>query len=466
MNAFQRAFTNAVRHKIHDEGRPAVLGNNAGAIYFVDEAGNTVSNTVWIRYVEADGVYLSEAAVRNSSLPAVVGLPVLIVTRHGVLTAIIDEYGPRMQQFVNYSGWIPQSQHWQTHELGGTDPGYLDGLQFKPGLVKPSSPAAMTVYVNPFWYVYEGVEDVFEGGTSGSLSSYVPGTDNGTGHFVIICLDRANNAIAIVDGDDYGGFWGGSLTLAAIAAVSIPADHYPLAVVEFYYGQTAVKAADITFDRRRWGLETGLDINGLTEDTDPDPAADFIPTYDSSAGTNKKVKPENFFPGRQSILFSQTEDTTLANTVTPTDLINSTNALGSVTLPAGLLAAGSVVRITMTGHYSTTGTPTFELAVNLGGTELATTGVKSLATGAANIGWKLDFEIICRSTGATGTVVASGIARMTVDGTFGLVKTTAVTVDTTGTLAITAPGTWGTADAANTLTCQTVVIEHHNVIGL
>jgi hypothetical protein len=163
-------------------------------------------------------------------------------------------------------------------------------------------------------------------------------------------------------------------------------------------------------------------------------------------------------------LFSQTADPTVANTTPPTGLFGT--GVGSLTLPAGLLTAGSVIRITMTGHYSTTGTPTFTLAVNLGGTELATTGAKSLETAASNIGWKLEFEIVCRTTGATGTVVASGIARFRLDGDFGMVKTTAVTIDTTGTLAITAPGTWGTADASNSITTQTAVVEHLNVIGL
>jgi hypothetical protein len=168
--------------------------------------------------------------------------------------------------------------------------------------------------------------------------------------------------------------------------------------------------------------------------------------------------------GQTKLLFSQTADKTVANTTTPTGLFGT--GVGSLTLPAGLLAAGSVIRITMTGHYSTTGTPTFTLAVNLGGTELATTGAKSLETAASNIGWKLEFEIVCRTTGATGTVVASGIARFRLDGNFGMVKTTAVTIDTTGTLAITAPGTWGTADASNSITTQTAVVEHLNVIGL
>lgn len=36
-------------------------------------------------------------------------------------------------------------------------------------------------------------------------------------------------------------------------------------------------------------VRTNLSINNLTEDTGPDPAADYIETYDASAGTAKKV---------------------------------------------------------------------------------------------------------------------------------------------------------------------------------
>jgi len=41
------------------------------------------------------------------------------------------------------------------------------------------------------------------------------------------------------------------------------------------------------------GMTISLDINGLTEDTTPDAAADFVATYDNSATANKKVKLSN-----------------------------------------------------------------------------------------------------------------------------------------------------------------------------
>lgn len=45
-----------------------------------------------------------------------------------------------------------------------------------------------------------------------------------------------------------------------------------------------------TFNGSAW-VETPINMNGLTEDTNPDSVNDFIPIYDTSAGTGKKIKP-------------------------------------------------------------------------------------------------------------------------------------------------------------------------------
>lgn len=58
-------------------------------------------------------------------------------------------------------------------------------------------------------------------------------------------------------------------------------------------------------------------INGLTEDTSPDNAADFILTYDNSASAPKKVKPSTF--------------ASLAQTLTNKTLIASSNVIEEIT---------------------------------------------------------------------------------------------------------------------------------------
>lgn len=60
-------------------------------------------------------------------------------------------------------------------------------------------------------------------------------------------------------------------------------------------------------------------INTLTEDTNPDEAADFVLSYDTSAGTVKKVKPNNF-----QIVVAGSGITVSGNTAS----INTNNAVG------------------------------------------------------------------------------------------------------------------------------------------
>jgi len=64
-------------------------------------------------------------------------------------------------------------------------------------------------------------------------------------------------------------------------------------------------------------IANAIDINGLTEDTSPDPTADYAPTYDASAGTSKKVLLKSF--GR-AVQFASTQ--------------NGTVATGTTTIPA------------------------------------------------------------------------------------------------------------------------------------
>jgi len=57
-------------------------------------------------------------------------------------------------------------------------------------------------------------------------------------------------------------------------------------------------------------LEFKMDINGLTQDTNPDEAADFFATYDTSAGTHKKVLLDDLLAGvdKSGMTLSWSED--------------------------------------------------------------------------------------------------------------------------------------------------------------
>ena len=113
------------------------------------------------------------------------------------------------------------------------------------------------------------------------------------------------------------------------------------------------------------------------------------------------------------------------------------------TIPALTLQVGTLVRVrAAVFHTATTGTETYTLAVALGATDLAVTGNLTQNDNGADI---IDFSFVCRSTGATGTVVGAGVVTSTaraaaVTATHGLftgaTSTSTVAIDTTATLVL------------------------------
>ncbi len=102
-----------------------------------------------------------------------------------------------------------------------------------------------------------------------------------------VVIDQATGTVSVITGAEAP-----SPTPPAITAGKVP-----VARVSLVVSQTSIVNADLT-DERDLGL-LGLgslaidDINGLTEDADPATAADFVATFDASAGGLKKVKLEN-----------------------------------------------------------------------------------------------------------------------------------------------------------------------------
>lgn len=156
-------------------------------------------------------------------------------------------------------------------------------------------------------------------------------------------------------------------------------------------------------------------------------------------------------------LFTATADATVGNTTTETTLFGSGS--GSLTLSANYLTTGKTVAVRMWGYITTNVTPTFRLRLKLGSTVIA----DSVAVATPNIGatarpFIVDAIITCRTTGATGTVMAQveyligGTASSLTVATEGSETNAAVTIDTTATQAVDLMATWGAANAQNTVT--------------
>ena len=157
-----------------------------------------------------------------------------------------------------------------------------------------------------------------------------------------------------------------------------------------------------------------------------------------------------------STLAIQTADATVANTVTETTILGTVT--GTKTLAADFLTVAKTVRIVVRGYLSTNGTPNLTIRATLGGTEVVGTGAIVTASGVSNVGFVATFDITLRTTGASGTVVSSGLFTYNSSTPTNCVKTSTTTIDTTGSLAVDVTAEWGTAHASNTITAQIATI--------
>lgn len=174
----------------------------------------------------------------------------------------------------------------------------------------------------------------------------------------------------------------------------------------------------------------------------------------------------------QELLFTATQDgTAVANTTTETIIYPN------FTIPANYLQGDRLIRLRAYGKLSTTGTPTIQFAVRLGGvagTLLAQTEAITNGSGVTNLNWSLSAVIQVRSNGSSGTVLAMGdctvqtnaSADPTVKGhvfsvSGGDAPATA-SLDLTADQALSLTAKWSAASASNTLTGVFYMIESLN----
>lgn len=163
-----------------------------------------------------------------------------------------------------------------------------------------------------------------------------------------------------------------------------------------------------------------------------------------------------------AVIFVQTASKTVANTTTETTL-NSTG-VGSLSLPTNFFVIGKKIRIVARGYRSTANpSGTLRIRVKLGATTILDTTALTATNGLTNRAWELNGVIVCRTTGAAGTVMAQGrchMAQTTTTANFWeMLNTSTIVIDTTAAQAITVTAQWGTADASNTITCSNLSTE-------
>lgn len=156
-------------------------------------------------------------------------------------------------------------------------------------------------------------------------------------------------------------------------------------------------------------------------------------------------------------IFNQVNSVTVANTTTETNLIG-TGQTGSTTIfPASFFVAGKSLNCKMRGFIGTNVTaPTIRIQAKLNAVTILDSGVVAMNAITGSQLFEFDFDLTCRTTGVSGTVIEQGIFRYFRDNVseerIGLVSTATATINTTIAQTLTITVIWGTANASNTIT--------------
>lgn len=158
-----------------------------------------------------------------------------------------------------------------------------------------------------------------------------------------------------------------------------------------------------------------------------------------------------------SRVFTQTASVTVANTAAETSLVGS--GVGSVTLPANFFTIGKVLRVNGWGYHSAAANPSIEIKIKLGSTIiLDTTSVAS--NNSTNQEIRFESNIVCRTTGASGTVIGQGRYEELTHLDVPMVNTGTATIDTTASQVIDVTAQWSTASSSDSITVTNLTIEY------
>lgn len=185
----------------------------------------------------------------------------------------------------------------------------------------------------------------------------------------------------------------------------------------------------------------------------------------------------------ETVAWATAAGTAIASTASETILIPNT------TIPANFLQDGRALRITATGAYGTTSTPTLIFRIRWGGVSGTVLATSSTATTTSGTGggasmtalWTFEAFIQTRANGSSGslftngqailynsanptsgTVTNYGLPMVLASGSTGGTTPVAVTADLTADTALAFTAQWGTSNAANSIRCDQMLIEALN----
>jgi hypothetical protein len=131
-------------------------------------------------------------------------------------------------------------------------------------------------------------------------------------------------------------------------------------------------------------------------------------------------------------------------------------------LPANYCQPGRVIRLTASGVWGNTGSPSILMKIKFGSTLLAQSSNASAGTGVSNQAWRLEFQITCTTTGVSGTNESHGVIfwfnSATSSADWSLVGNS-TTFDTTAAQTLQMTAQWNASSASNTITLRQWIVE-------
>lgn len=182
----------------------------------------------------------------NLGVPATLGFPVIVEKDRDNNWIAKSPDGQRAAEFVgDAASGVGSAPH--SHRIGFGNEDLVEELRFEPGLVHPTDPESLSVYIEPFFYEYNDTQTFFAGGII-DLTSNRPATAN-TWAWVKVGINPTTNLPTATTGTEQ--LKSVPLTGSQLAAVSF-AGKIALAGVKLRNAQSQISNYNDFKSSRSW----------------------------------------------------------------------------------------------------------------------------------------------------------------------------------------------------------------------
>lgn len=157
--------------------------------------------------------------------------------------------------------------------------------------------------------------------------------------------------------------------------------------------------------------------------------------------------------------FRQTSNVVVVNTISESTIVGS--GVGSKTIAANTLIAGSQIRIIARGYIRSLTAPSLQMRIYLDAVNFIDFGSMALAAIAGDVAWELSADLTVRTDGAGGTALGNGLMSIGASTAkiFGSINSATTALDTTVAHTVDVTATWSAASAQNYIGCTNLEIE-------